>query len=261
MRGFDGKVAIVSGGSSGIGLATSKALRDRGATVVVADLQEPLDPGLEATFVETDVREPAAWAALVERVEAELGGIDLVHLNAGVGLFEEDITKVSDERYRWGMGINIDGVFFGARAVLPSIEARGGGAIVATASLAGLIAFAPDPVYAAAKHAVVGLVRALAPPLRAKGITVDAVCPAVTDTPIVPAEVRSEVERVGLPMVPPEDIAAAVIGAMADDEETGQVFVCQHGREAIPYAFRGVPGPAGGQRPPKVMGDPSETVE
>lgn len=261
MRTFEDRVAVVTGGSSGIGLATSKALRQRGAAVVVADIQEPLDSGLEATYVETDVREPDAWRELVEQVEADLGGLDYAYLNAGVGLFEEDITKVDDERYRWGMSINVDGVFFGARAAIPAIERRGGGAIVATSSLAGLLAFSPDPVYTAAKHAVVGFVRSLAEPLGRKGITIDAVCPAVTDTPIVPPNVRAEVNRVGLPMVAPEDIAAAVLACMEDADHTGQVFVCQHGREAVPYAFRGVPGPAGSQRPPAIMGDPNFTVD
>ena len=79
------------------------------------------------------------------------------------------MTAVTDESYRRIVSVNVDGVFYGVRAVVPSIEARGGGAIVATASLAGLISYSPDPVYAMTKHAVVGLVRALAPQLRSQG--------------------------------------------------------------------------------------------
>jgi NAD(P)-dependent dehydrogenase (short-subunit alcohol dehydrogenase family) len=253
-------VAIVTGGSSGIGLATTRALVSHGARVVIADVQEPLDANVRAEYVSTDVRDPQAWRALISQTEDRYGGIDFAHLNAGVGLFEPDLTNVTDDQYRWAMGINVDGVVFGARALIPALRRRGGGAIVATSSLAGLIAFAPDPVYTAAKHAVIGLVRALAPTLIADRITIDAVCPAVTDTPIVPPDVRREVERVGLPMVAPEDIAAAVIACFRDPDNTGGTYVCQHGRSPIPYAFRGVPGPAGGERPPSIMGDPAHAV-
>lgn len=253
-------VAIVTGGSSGIGLATARALVSHGARVVIADVQEPLDTDLPAEYVSTDVRDPRAWQALVSHTEQRYGGIDLAHLNAGVALFEPDLTRVTDDQYQRAMSINVDGVFYGVRALIAPMRRRGGGAIVATSSLGGLIAFAPDPVYTAAKAAVIGFVRALAPTLRADGISIDAVCPAVTDTPIVPADVRLEVERVGLPMVAPEDIAAAVIACFRDPDSTGEVYVCQHGRPPIPYTFRGVPGPAGGQRPPSVMGDPAHTV-
>src|SRR5256885_17054938 len=90
-----------------------------------------------------------------------------------------------EEQSRRIMGPNVDGVVFGARALVPSMAARGGGAIVATASLAGLIAFSPDPIYTLTKHAVVGLVRALAPQLEPPGIPPNAVCPGLTDTPLV----------------------------------------------------------------------------
>jgi NAD(P)-dependent dehydrogenase (short-subunit alcohol dehydrogenase family) len=253
-------VAIVTGGSSGIGLATARALVSHGARVVVADVQEPLDADLPADYIATDVRDPQAWHALVSDTEQRYGGIDLAHLNAGVALFEPDLTNVTDDQYQRAMAINVDGVFYGVRALIGPMRRRGGGAIVATSSLGGLIAFAPDPVYTAAKAAVIGFVRALAPTLIADRISIDAVCPAVTDTPIVPADVRREVQRVGLPMVAPEDIAAAVIACFRDPDQTGAVYVCQHGRPPIPYAFRGVPGPAGGERPPSIMGDPAHTL-
>src|ERR671934_1503755 len=92
---------------------------------------------------------------------------------------QPDITQLTEAQYRRIMGPNVDGVVFGARAVVPAIAARGGGAIVATASLAGLIAFAPDPIYTLTKHAVVGFVRSLAQPLESRGITINAVCPGI----------------------------------------------------------------------------------
>jgi NAD(P)-dependent dehydrogenase (short-subunit alcohol dehydrogenase family) len=249
-----GKAALVTGGSSGIGLATSRALIEQGAAVTVADLQPPPDD-LDAAFVETDVRRPEDWA----RVMAGLDALDFAHLNAGIALGAQDITAASEDEVARILDINVDGVVHGARAVIPAMRERGGGAIVATASLAGLIAFAPDPLYTLTKHAVVGLVRALADPLRGDGITVNAVCPGITDTAILSDETKAAIRQAGFPMIPPEDIAAAVLACFAG-EASGQAYVCQHGRPPIPYGFRGVPGPAEHERPPAGLGDPDVTV-
>ena len=121
------------------------------------------------------------------------------------------------------------------RAVTPAIERRGGGAIVATASLAGIIGFSPDPLYAATKHAVVGLVRSLASQLAAKRITINAVCPGVVDTPLV-GPARARLREAGFPMIAPEEIAAAVVLRMTG-VESGECVVCQAGREPAAHAF------------------------
>ena len=128
---------------------------------------------------------PEAWPGIVEAVTARFGGIDLAHLNAGVMTGEADITKLTDDIYRRAVGVNVDGVVFGVRALVPALSARGGGAIVATASLAGLIGFSPDPIYCLTKHAVVGLVRSLVPQLAEHQITINAVCPSIVDTPLI----------------------------------------------------------------------------
>ena len=163
MSALDGRVALVTGGASGIGLATARALLDAGTTVVVADIQEP-PHGLAATYVPTDVRRREDWARVVETAESRHGGLDLAHLNAGIALGESDVTAVPDDEVDRILAINVEGVVLGARAVIPAMRRRGGGSIVATASLAGLIAFSPDPLYTLTKHAVVGLVRATAMP-------------------------------------------------------------------------------------------------
>jgi NAD(P)-dependent dehydrogenase (short-subunit alcohol dehydrogenase family) len=252
-----GKCAVVTGGASGIGLATARALLDAGASVVVADVQEPPDD-LGATFVPTDVRRREDWARVVETAERDLGGLDFAHLNAGIALGQPDITAIADDEVDRILDINLDGVVLGARAVIPAMRKRGGGAIVATASLAGLIAFAPDPLYTLTKHGVVGLVRAMAEPLRADGITINAICPGIVDTPILSPEAREAIIAAGFPLIAPEDIAAAVVGRFAG-AETGQAWVCQHGIEPVAYEFRGVPGPAEHERPPAGMGDPEVT--
>jgi NAD(P)-dependent dehydrogenase (short-subunit alcohol dehydrogenase family) len=245
-----GKVALVTGGSSGIGLATARRLRAAGARVVVVDVQPPPDD--DVAFVEADVAEPGEW----DRVLREAGGaVDVAHLNAGVTTGSAAITDLTDDQYRRIMRVNVDGVVFGARAVVPSMVARGGGAIVATASLAGLIAFSPDPIYTLTKHAVVGLVHALAPTLQPHGITVNAVCPGLTDTPLLGAEAKTALDAAGFPLIDPDTIAAAVERCVTGDA-TGQAYVCQAGREPTPYRFSGVPGPASHQRPPAALADP-----
>jgi NAD(P)-dependent dehydrogenase (short-subunit alcohol dehydrogenase family) len=255
---LDGRVALVTGAASGIGLATARALLDAGARVVAVDVQEP--PGdLDATYVAADVRSGEDWARVVETAERELGGLDFAHLNAGIALGEPDITAIADADVARILDINVDGVVLGARAVIPAMRRRGGGAIVATASLAGLIAFAPDPLYTLTKHAVVGLVRALAEPLRGDGITINAVCPGIVDTPILSAEARDAILAAGFPLIEPADIAAAVLGRFAGPQ-TGEAWVCQHGREPVAYEFRGVPGPAEHERPPAGLGDPEVTI-
>src|ERR1700738_5085657 len=145
MGAVDGKVAVVTGGGSGIGRATARRLGAEGGRVAVLDVDDDAGGAVAAElggwYVRTDVSDPAAWAAAVARVEAEAGGIDLAFLNAGVTTGESDICALTDAQYRRIMGPNVDGVVFGVRAVVPSMAGRGGGGVVATASLAGLIAF------------------------------------------------------------------------------------------------------------------------
>ena len=257
MGALDGKVAIVTGGASGIGLATATRLAAEGASLVLADLNEEGGKAaaaeLRGRFVCTDVGNPLDWTQVVAEAEEAFGGVDLAYLNAGVTTQQPDITAVTDEQVRRVFGANVDGVIFGVRAVVPAMERRGGGAIVATASLAGIIAFAPDPLYTATKHAVVGLVRSLEPQLTAKHVSINAVCPGIVDTPLV-GPARERLKEAGFPMIPPEDIAAAVLRCMTGGAESGACLVCQPGRPPEPYDFGEVPGPrtagAEGRRPP-----------
>ena len=237
---LDGKVAVVTGGGSGIGLAAVTRLAAEGASVVVVDLDVPAGEAAAAAhggrFVRADVGDPAAWAEVVDAATTGFGGIDLAYLNAGVTTQQGDITAVTDEQVRRVFGANVDGVVFGVRAVVPAMQARGGGAIVATASLAGLFPFAPDPLYTATKHAVVGLVRSLAPQLEAKRISVNAVCPGIVDTPLVGAA-RERLKEAGFAMIPPEDIADAVVRCFTGGVDTGACLACEAGRPAVPFEF------------------------
>jgi NAD(P)-dependent dehydrogenase (short-subunit alcohol dehydrogenase family) len=257
MGSLAGKVAVVTGGGSGIGLATATRLAAAGASVAVVDLHgesaERAASELGGLALQADVGHSDEWPGIVEAVTRRFGGIDLAHLNAGITTGEAEITAITDEIYRRATGVNVDGVFFGVRAVVPSMVERGGGAIVATASLAGLIGFSPDPIYCLTKHAVVGLVRSLEPQLEAKGITINAVCPSIVDTPLI-ADMRDLLETSGFPLIDVETVSATVVDLLSG-EATGQAMVIQAGREAIPFRFARPPGPrAGGsvgQMPPK----------
>jgi NAD(P)-dependent dehydrogenase (short-subunit alcohol dehydrogenase family) len=198
------------------------------------------------------VSDSARWTEIVAAVSERHGGLDIAHLNAGVttlppgpddvGLLPLfDLATLSDEAYRRIIGVNIDGVVFGARAVLPALEARGGGAIVATASAAGLIAFVPDPIYALTKHAVVGLVRTLAPWLQMRKVTINAICPGVVETNLLGPDTADRARSIGVPVIPPSEIADAVVQAVTSGD-TGGLWVCLADQKPQKYEFKEISG-------------------
>jgi NAD(P)-dependent dehydrogenase (short-subunit alcohol dehydrogenase family) len=245
---LDGRIALVTGGGSGIGRATVHRLAAEGMAVCVVD-RDPVAAGVVADAVGgiavvADVGVASEVDTAFAECAARLGGPDLAVANAGIAIGVADLADLADADYRRILGPNVDGVVFTARAAIRAMRARGGGVIVATASLAGLMAFAPDPVYALTKHAVVGLVRSIAPGLADDGIAVHAVCPGLTDTAILGPEIREALDAAGFPLMDPAQIAEAVVtAAQAPAEATGSCWVCQPGRPATPYGFRRVPGP------------------
>jgi NAD(P)-dependent dehydrogenase (short-subunit alcohol dehydrogenase family) len=240
------KVAIVTGGASGLGRATALALAEAGVEVVVADVDEQggrsVASAVGGRFVRTDVSDLDANRALVEFAVAECGGLDFAHLNAGVSTGCGIGEDFSLEAYRRAMGVNLDGVVFGTHAVLGALRARGtGGAIVATASLAGLTVMPMDPVYTANKHGVVGFTRAMGPALAGEGIRFNAVCPGFAESNII-ADMRSALVDAGFEIIPAESVAATVVRLFALDV-TGECWFVQPRREPAAFRFRGVPGP------------------
>jgi NAD(P)-dependent dehydrogenase (short-subunit alcohol dehydrogenase family) len=213
--------ALVTGGRSGIGLAIVEALARGGVDVRVLDVVDGFDVG-----------DPGSWESIVEPV-------DLACLNAGVVTGERLIGRVSDEQYRRIVRVNIDGVVFGVRRLSRVMR---GGSIVVTASLAGLTAMENDPLYALTKHALVGFVRSVAPQLAERGIRLNMVNPGIVDTPLLDEEGREALVGSGFPLLQADEVAAAVLRAAADDE-VGQAWVVQPGREPLKFRFPGVPGP------------------
>jgi NAD(P)-dependent dehydrogenase (short-subunit alcohol dehydrogenase family) len=213
--------AFVTGAAGGIGRAIVKRLERDGAEVQALDLADGFD-----------VTDPAAWES-VERVE-------LACLNAGVVSDTAAITDLTDEEYRRVVSVNVDGVVWGVRRLARVMGE--GDAIVVTSSLAGLTGVEGDPIYALTKHAVIGLVRSVAPQLAERGIRINAVCPGFADTPMVAGDLRTSLESAGFPLLQPEDVAEAVLLA-ARSEGSGEAWIVQPGRDPEPYRFRGIPGP------------------
>jgi NAD(P)-dependent dehydrogenase (short-subunit alcohol dehydrogenase family) len=243
-----GRVALVTGGASGIGAGVCRMLAAAGARVLVCDLDlagaSAVAEEIGGLAVRCDVSVLGDSEAAVAAALESFGGLDVVVLNAGVDSLAVGLDRFDEVGYRRAMGVNLDGVVFGLVAALPALRARGGGQVVVLASLAGLAPVPMDPVYAANKAAVVNLVRSVGPGLAAGGIVVNAVCPGFTDTAIVDP-VRPFLESAGMPLMPVQDVVAA-IEIVLGSEVGGQAWIVQHGRAPQPYQFRGVPGPTGG---------------
>ena len=208
------ETALVTGGASGIGAAIVALLEDEGSQVQVLDLEEGFD-----------VSDPSAWDSV--------GPVQLACLNAGVITGNQDLRELSDEAYRRAVGTNDDGVVYGVRRMAQVMEK--GSAIVVTASLAGLTTMYTDPIYAATKHFLIGLVRSAAFQLEERGITINAVCPAVVDTPMV-GDLRDRILGAGIDLLTAEEIADVVLTA-ARDGSTGQAWTCLPGRAPEKHEF------------------------
>jgi NAD(P)-dependent dehydrogenase (short-subunit alcohol dehydrogenase family) len=218
--------ALVTGAEGGIGIAIGARLEREGFDV------ERLD-----VVTGFDVTDPAAWE--------DVGPVDLAFLNAGVTTGTSEIRELTDEQYAQILGVNVDGVVLGVRRLARVMT---DGAIVATASLAGLTATPSDPIYALTKHAVVGFVRSVASSLSERGISINAVCPGFADTAMVAGAAREALESVGFPLLTPAEVAEAAWVALTSGE-TGHAWVVQPGRPPLDFRFPTLPGPrADGER-------------
>ena len=214
------EVVLVTGGASGIGAAVARRFARRGAHVVIADVNlagEAVAAEIGGLFVPTDVSRLEENEAAVAAARDAFGRLDIVHLNAGTG---NGGTEFDVDKYRRIMAVNVDGTMFGIRAAVHG----GARSIVVTASLAGISPTTFDPVYAASKHAIIGLVRSLEIP----GVTLNAVCPGFIDTPMI-AETRAVLLEHGLAVADPDEVAAAVEQAVRGGQ-SNQAWEVQAGR-------------------------------
>jgi NAD(P)-dependent dehydrogenase (short-subunit alcohol dehydrogenase family) len=230
---FSGKVALVTGGSSGIGRATSVAFAREGASVVFADIDEAgaeetmgmiESAGGKAVFVRADVSKAADVKAIVDKAIHDFDRLDFAHNNAGIDGEFASIVANTEENFDHVIGVNLKSVWLGMKYQIPEMRKRGGGAIVNSASVAGLVAFRTMGPYVASKHGVIGLTKAAALEYSNFGIRVNAICPGAIRTPMIDAFINNdtETERSMSALQPigrmgkPEEVAGLVLWLCSD---------------------------------------------
>ena len=243
------KVALVTGAGSGIGRASAARLAQEGAAAVVVDVND--DGGREtvtqieaaggrAAFVHADVTSEADVKAMVAFAEETFGGLDILHNNAGIISGQPRYPDGEPEAWIRMLDINLRGVILGTQFAIPALRKRGGGAIVSTASMAGIgYGYPPNPVYAASKGGVVLFTASLAPLKESDNIRVNCICPGVVNTPMatkgIPAlgaqnEQAAEFIK-SLNLIQPEEIADIVVQFVTDDSLAGRAMMARNNRE------------------------------
>jgi NAD(P)-dependent dehydrogenase (short-subunit alcohol dehydrogenase family) len=255
MDDFDGKVAFITGGASGIGLGIATVLGSKGMKLVLADIEQAaLDAavagfeakGVPVTGVICDVSKKASVDAAADHAIATFGKIHVLCNNAGVspsGVLEE--TTAGD--WEWGIGVNLMGVVHGIQSIVPRIRAHGeGGHVVNTASIAGMVALPTLGIYAATKYAVVGISETLQGEVAAAGIGVSVLCPAFVRTKLADSG-RNKPEDLG-PSTGMADFVVQALNAGMEPEEVGEhvynaiaankLYIFTHGESKAGFEFR-----------------------
>ena len=230
---FSGRVALVTGGASGIGAATAARLRESGAEVAVFD-REPVEGYVSVT---ADLASSADVNAAVAQVEKDLGRIDVLVNSAGVPGESLRTTDVSDEEWQRVFAINANGTFFMCRAVLPGMIERGYGRIVLVASIAGKEGNPMAAAYSASKAAVIAMTKSIGKDVAGSGVLVNCIAPAVIETPILTGlsqhHIDYMVERIPLGRMGQADEVAALACFLASEDlsfSTGATYDISGGR-------------------------------
>ena len=230
---LEGKVALVTGGGSGIGRASALAFAREGAKVVVADVQVIggeetarmiKDTGREAIFVKADVSKASDVEKLISTAVRTYNRLDCAHNNAGIEGVSASTTDCTEENWDRVIDINLKGVWLCMKYEIPQMLRQKGGAIVNTSSVAGFVGFRDMPAYCASKGGIIQLTRAAALEYAARGIRVNAVCPGVIRTPMVERVTggKKELEAPFIGLEPagrmgtPEEVAEAVVWLCSD---------------------------------------------
>jgi NAD(P)-dependent dehydrogenase (short-subunit alcohol dehydrogenase family) len=232
------KVAVITGGGSGIGRATAQRLAKEGAAVVVADIddkggEESLrlieSAGGHAAFVRADVTREDDARRMLDTAVSKFGRLDILHNNAGIGTGPPGFPMADITRWRLVLDIDLQAVILGCHLAAPIMTRQGGGVIINTASMAGLYPHIQDPIYAAVKAAVVNFTYSLAPWVEQRKIRVNCVCPGIVDTPMVRRGLDAA-KAAGIALWTPanflkaEDIADAVVSLIRDDSIAGRAL-------------------------------------
>ena len=243
-----GKVAIVTGGASGIGLATARLLAAGGAIVVIADVQSEFAEaavrdiersGGQAAFVHTDVTKREDLQGMLAHAAKRFGPLTIFLNNAGVSEGGEDFLAAGSAAWERTLAINLKAVIRGTQLEVQHLRRQGGGGlIINVASMGGLVPMANSPVYAATKAGVIHFTRSLAF-LAGEGIRVNVICPTYTDTPLVRAagdEVVEAMKQLVGGILTPEQVAEGVLELVRDDSRAGAVMRVTIDR-GIDYTF------------------------
>ncbi|NVB83948.1 MAG: SDR family oxidoreductase [Kofleriaceae bacterium] len=230
---FSNKVVLITGGTSGIGLATARAFARAGASVVIGSRGEVAGDHAEATlaatsqalFVPTDVRDEGAVAALVARTVERFGRLDIAFNAAGIGGDMAPVATASQDAWDDVMAVNARGVWLAMRHEIAAMLATGGGAIVNMSSIYGAAGKAAHHAYVASKHAVIGMTRSVGLEVAQRGIRVNALCAGVTAT----RAMRQAAEVV--PQIVGDFVAQHPIGRMASEDEIASavLWLCSPG--------------------------------
>jgi NAD(P)-dependent dehydrogenase (short-subunit alcohol dehydrogenase family) len=228
MNGIRNSVAIVTGASSGIGRAAAMRFAAEGANVVAADVDADggaatvdtiHEDGGEATFVETDVSDRSDVEAMVATAVERYGGLDFAFNNAGIEGRNDSLVDQSDDDWERIVDVNLKGVFLGLQAQIPAMMDDGGGAIVNTSSIAGVVGFQGVSPYVASKHGVIGLTKTAALEYARDGVRVNAISPGVIETPMVERASTANPEMI-------EGVSEATpMGRIGEPEEIGDAAV------------------------------------
>ena len=225
---LDGKVALITGGGSGIGRASALAFVREGAKAVISDVvveggEETVGmikaAGGEASFVQADVSRAAEVEALIKTAVDTYGRLDCAFNNAGIEGVVAQTAECSEENWDRTIVINLKGVWLCMKYEIPQMLKQGGGSIVNTASGAGLVGFPALPAYAASKHGVVGLTKTAALEYAKSGIRVNAVCPGAIHTPMIERIIGSQ------PQMAEMFVALEPVGIMGRAEEVAEAVV------------------------------------
>lgn len=243
---FEYKVAIVTGGASGIGKSTAVAFARLGAKIAVVDVQDGSETvelvkqaGSEAIFIKCDVSKDAEVEAMVNQTVKTFGRLDFAINNAGVEGVLSPVHKLSESDWDKTININLKGIWLCMKHQIPYMLQQGSGSIVNTASIAGVMGFANMAAYVSSKHGVVGLTKTAALELAKSGIRVNAICPGAIKTPMAERGMggNAEMEKAYLSMIPmgrmgkPEEIADTAVYLCSDAAGyvTGQIMVADGG--------------------------------